>query len=703
MGKFRVTAPDGRTFDVNGPDGSTQDDAIAYVQSTLKAREPAMKQVPVSKGSGGVADGVWKGLSDPFVGGSQLVMRGLNKLGAVSDEALKTHEDFYNQRETQYQADRALQGREGFDFARLAGNVVNPTNVVGGAVMKGATGLGSLALRGGVAGAAGAAMQPVDTSAPDANFWAEKAQQAAMGGVGGAVLTPAVAKAGQAIGDAAANVGRRIAPRSIERVSPEVDIMLRQVGPSGEPFDMSQIPKSIQDRIRVQAGEALRRGEKLDPTALARTADFESLGVPALRGQVTRDPAQYTRELNLRGINGVGEPIQRRLSEQTTKLGEALRGVAPAADDTYGAGQTMLSRLRAFDEPRAAEVSRLYQAARDTAGTGLGVNPTPLAQRYSQVLEEFGTENIPSAVRSRMESFGLAGGKQTKMLTVEDAERLIKTINANYDPAKRAQASALADLKRSAQGVIDDLGDSTDIAAETAGAFRAARTAARDRFASHERMPALKEAIEGTPDPVGFVQKHFGASNARGIDQLKAIKGIGDPEIDQTFRGLVTSFLRDKAFGANAAGDGAFGQARFNEALRTIGREKLGVFFTPDEVEKLFQIGRVGSYITQRPTGAAVNESNTGAAAMNLLSQLAGPVARLPGLNLAGKLVSDSFAMRDVSRALSPQLQGQLQGLSPTQRQSLLRGVGAGAVGLIGGASGPDGRSDPALLGGGSW
>lgn len=32
MPKFRVTSPDGRTFDVDAPEGATQDDAIAYVQ-----------------------------------------------------------------------------------------------------------------------------------------------------------------------------------------------------------------------------------------------------------------------------------------------------------------------------------------------------------------------------------------------------------------------------------------------------------------------------------------------------------------------------------------------------------------------------------------------------------------------------------------------------------------------------------------------
>lgn len=40
MPRFEVTSPDGRRFEVNGPEGSTQQDAIAYIQGQMGAADP---------------------------------------------------------------------------------------------------------------------------------------------------------------------------------------------------------------------------------------------------------------------------------------------------------------------------------------------------------------------------------------------------------------------------------------------------------------------------------------------------------------------------------------------------------------------------------------------------------------------------------------------------------------------------------------
>lgn len=52
MPKFRVTSPDGRTFDVNAPEGATQEDAIQYVQTQHAAAPKASppQGEPVTKG-----------------------------------------------------------------------------------------------------------------------------------------------------------------------------------------------------------------------------------------------------------------------------------------------------------------------------------------------------------------------------------------------------------------------------------------------------------------------------------------------------------------------------------------------------------------------------------------------------------------------------------------------------------------------------
>ena len=49
MPSYRITSPDGRTFNVNAPEGATKEDAIAYIQSTYKPEEKPMTWGDVGK------------------------------------------------------------------------------------------------------------------------------------------------------------------------------------------------------------------------------------------------------------------------------------------------------------------------------------------------------------------------------------------------------------------------------------------------------------------------------------------------------------------------------------------------------------------------------------------------------------------------------------------------------------------------------
>lgn len=36
MPKYRITAPDGKTYEINAPDGASQDDVLQYVQQNYQ-------------------------------------------------------------------------------------------------------------------------------------------------------------------------------------------------------------------------------------------------------------------------------------------------------------------------------------------------------------------------------------------------------------------------------------------------------------------------------------------------------------------------------------------------------------------------------------------------------------------------------------------------------------------------------------------
>lgn len=187
-------------IEVNGevvefPDEMSDSQIAAAIQGTYKKPE--------------APSGFVQGVMDPVYGAGQLVGKVLEQVPQdvsvmgipVAQAAKAFSEKVVPQREQQYQTGRAAAGEEGFDWARLGGNVVSPANIVaGGAAGSLARNVGAQAA---LAGAAQGAVAPV-TSGED--FASEKATQTAGGAffgmlgsgatkaIGGA-LNPLVSKA----------------------------------------------------------------------------------------------------------------------------------------------------------------------------------------------------------------------------------------------------------------------------------------------------------------------------------------------------------------------------------------------------------------------------------------------------------------------------------------------------------------------------
>lgn len=173
-----------------------------------------------------VAERVGTGIMDPVHGGAQLLEQGVRKIAAPVADAItgfnnwladKTGlvarlpeggvNEMVKQREQEYQARRAAAGSDGFDWARLAGNVGNPANLAMGGIGAGAT----LPLRIAAGVGTGAAM---GAAAPvtEGDYWAEKGKQVALGGaVGGALPAGAAAAARVVRPNTPANVNALLA------------------------------------------------------------------------------------------------------------------------------------------------------------------------------------------------------------------------------------------------------------------------------------------------------------------------------------------------------------------------------------------------------------------------------------------------------------------------------------------------------------
>ena len=523
---------------------------------------------------------------------------------------------------TEYEAARTATGQTGFDGARFTGNVLSPVNAAVGRVVpmgKAGDSLKLLAGKGAIAGAAGAATQPVMSD----NFAGEKAGQIGLGAAAGGVLTPVMTKAAESV----ARLVRSTLQSGTVSKTPEGIAYEIKASLARDDIDAGQIPKQVMDKLTQEVKQAMQSGQEINAPALLRKLDFERVGVQPTLGQLTRDPTQFTKELNLRGIQGVGEPIANRLNEQQGQIASRFRKSTAGTQNPYEAGRGLIETLQAKDKEMTGGVRAAYKAFKDSTGKELEVPLAGLAQDYSKTLRDFGT-TIPGSVRSQFEELGLTGGKQLKLLSIDDAENLIKTINKNYNPADKAQATALNELRSHVQNAILEVTD-TGAGMESATLANLARDTARKRFSAIDSTPALKAAINAA-EPDDFVKKYVINGKVREINELGKLAG---PEGQQVMRQQMLKYLEGKAFGANTAGDGSASQARFNQELNSIGQNKLAALLGKETTDDLFAVGRVMAYIQQQPAGSSVNNSNTGAAVANLLGKIGGTVKGAPYIN----------------------------------------------------------------------
>lgn len=636
---------------------------------TLLDDGPAAPPGPVGNAAnGGIGSAVAMGAMDPIHGGAQLLTRILprgvvnagnrfnnwlaDNTGLVARIPEGGVDQMVREREAQYQADRAAAGRDGFDAARMAGGVVAPTGVVGNSLIKGVGALSTMTRAGAAAGAMAGAGAPVTE---DGDYWAAKAGDVAMGAAGGAVLGPVAGRMAEEVAFRVQKLApaiRRLGQRAGGAGSPEqqqaVAAAVQEAAEKLRADGVADIPQEAIQQYAAAAGKAVSQGKTINLAEAARRADFDRFRIQPTAGQLTRDPQQYSKELNLRGVDGAGEVIRARLVQQQSQLRQALTAKlgTGARNDRSMAGRGMSDRLTELDDIERTSVSRAYETAREKVGNETLLPTERVTGTYRYVLDEFGEDLVPGAVRKRLSGLLAEDGPG---LTVENAERAIKTINRHVDPRDPAKSAALRDLSSSLRLELDALADKGDeVGAEAAGAYQSARDLAKARFQKIERNPILKAVTEGK-DPEKFVDRYVVGGSVKELAAMA--KDL--PDIVPAARGQLLEHLRKKAYPTDAAGDGVFAQASFNRELQRIGRDKLQTLLSPHEVDELYALGRVAAYIGQEPAMATVSRSNSNVPLMNM-ANLMMRGNQIPFLNIATQSIQRAGQMRDANRALYP-------------------------------------------------
>lgn len=629
---------------------------------------------------------VVQGMRDPIDAGAQLLPRGLQQVTSAFGFAPNPVSEWFgseakrvdkgiSDNERDYEAARKATGQDGWDVARVGGNVLSPANLALASKLPVAASTGARVLQGAGLGAAGGALTPVDTEkSPD--FATTKGAQVVLGAVSGAVLTPLLGKLTDALKGPVGKIISKFSSGSDDVVlQKSVESVSRDLGLDWG--KMNQAERKYMQDLAIQAAKA---DAGKDPAALLRVQDFKAEEMPYLLGQVTRDPAQFAREKNLAQTPGVGDDILARLQQQGRIIREKIGRFGAGAADEQSGGNALVEALRQYDEKLRGGVTAAYRAARDSAGKDAEVPLQGLAQDFASVVDRY-ADKVPAGVRNQFLKFGIGGDinapggmTQRKVFTVEEADKLLKVINDNQS-SDTAVNSALSELRKAVKKAVTSDAGVDDV-------FSAARKMAADRFKLQDAVPALDAAASGRVNPDTFVQNFILSKNAqtKQVQEMARLLRENNPEAFEQARAQVGAWLQRQAFGENVAGDKALRPEQLAKALRQFGADKLEAFFSPQEVQQLQRLSRIGAYIDSVPNASKPNTSGNWGA----ITDLAMKVPGLPsGVALVNALRSGVGNQLSASRALSAELPAQLTPQQIEMYSKLLSagGLGAGVLG----------------------
>ena len=453
--------------------------------------------------------------------------------------------------------------------------------------------------------------------------------------------------------------------------------------------DWDAIPGKVQASILDDVRKA-NNLDSLDARAVQRLADFRALEVTPTRGTVTLDPIQITREKNLAksGANsrvGAAQGLARVENENNAQLVRLMQQLEGGASvDTLQAGRSVTGAItRQRDALRSAEQAA-WDAAKASPGyrmpmqTGVlgdvnaalgdaGMMPfmDSRISAYVQALQQNPDQFTPQAYRnlqSMLSKAMSAGGNEAAAAGI--ARRVLE--NAEMRPSA-TQVPNPGNLPVTGQ-TASVLRATDPMPGDAMSAVDAARRATRSAYAFEDSSPLVRKVLsDGSMSDPSRIGKHL--LNATPDEAREIVRHL-DPAGMQMMRGAIATHIKQKALNGASDEVGNVSQKALNSAINSMGREKLGLFFSPEDVQQLERMGRVASYVQAQPSGAAVNNSNSGALMVGKgIDLLTGISSKIPLLNIDQQI--DSLVnWRGSSNALQAQ-RGILS--SPAQASGLLQ------------------------------
>lgn len=451
MAQYRVTGPDGSTYDVTAPDDATPEQVQSMVAQSI-GNAPAAPAQDHPSLLGRIGRGVVRGVRDPIDAGAQMLVRGASAIGLAPQSEVDRVDQINRDAEQGYQQSRGSSAGT-FDPSRLGGQIVGTAPLfalapAGGATLAGRTAMGA------VTGAGmGALVEPVDTSKGD--FWQQKLGQAKSGAIAGAVAAPVTAA-----------LSRVIQPKT----APDVKTLMRE-------------------GVTPTPGQILGGGW--------RSAEEKAKSIPLLGSSIRNAEQRSAEQFNRAAIDRSLAPIGQKLPKGVTGH-EAIEFANDQLSKAYDDVITKIGSI-APDQQLVQEITNL--------GSMVGTLPKERGDQFLRI--------IKSEIADRIDQYGRVTGEGFKAADQnlgELAAQYMRSTDADQQTLGRALSAAHDSLRGWLTRVAPPEASDALKAANAGWAnFKrvqraASSVAAKDGLFSAAQLHGAVRALDRSKDKGGFAK-----------------------------------------------------------------------------------------------------------------------------------------------------------------------------------------------------
>lgn len=459
-------------------------------------------------------------------------------------------------------------------------------------------------------------------------------------------------------------------------------------------LDWTALPDAMRARL-ADLAKNQKNLEALDPKAIERQVQLESLPVPitnASKGQLARDPRQLQQEELLKSTDA-GQVLTQDALAQNRALMQNLdilqgrtAGTARGATETGRMLQDQTLRPRLAQAEKG--INSLYAQARSTGETLQPVDITPLKEWFEEPSNKLNAPYIGKLIdaysknpKAAMDAFnaemqklpesfdhdGPGGQKYAQqyadikanlarigdkdVVSVNDLERIRQNANTQTQSADGATRHFAGEAIKTIDSMLDQAGG--NIYQQARSATRAMHT----EFGDQSAVARLVENKSRTDRQTALEDTYHRTVISGSLEDLQKVKASlqNSPGGTQALRDLAAQTVHNIK---EAASKGASNQAgevnatynNLSKAINAIGYEKLTVLIGKQSTQQLRNILQAAETLKTEPTGINVRGSNTVNKLMNILDKTL--ITKIPIIgDLTGGAIKGVAKLHEMGRA----------------------------------------------------